>query len=364
MKFIINISRILVGALFIFSGFIKLNDPLGFSYKLQEFFTPDVLNLPFLEPYALGIAVFVVIFEVVLGVFLLIGYKPKFTVWSLLLMIVFFTFLTFYAWYFDKVKDCGCFGDFLKLKPVESFIKDVILLVFILILFFGVSYIKPLFGKLPTTVLALLGFIISLWFGYHVLMHLPLIDFRAYKVGDNIKENMMLPADAQKAVIDYHWTYTLNGKQEELTDRGSGPAKYDKIIKVETTIIEEADIPKIQDFSIESDEEDLTDHFLNEDKLIMVVSYSLEHIDRNSLTELKKVTDEAIRKGYTVIGLTASGEDAKKSIKETYKLDFDFYLCDEKALKTVVRSNPGIVKLSKGTVIQKLHYNDMDDLEL
>ncbi|WP_111308358.1 BT_3928 family protein [Confluentibacter sediminis] len=364
MKFIINISRILVGALFIFSGFIKLNDPLGFSYKLQEFFTPDVLNLPFLEPYALGIAVFVVIFEVVLGVFLLIGYKPKFTVWSLLLMIVFFTFLTFYAWYFDKVKDCGCFGDFLKLKPVESFIKDVILLVFILILFFGVTYIKPLFGKLPTTVLALLGFIISLWFGYHVLMHLPLIDFRAYKVGDNIKENMLLPADAQKAVIDYHWTYTLNGKEEELTDRGSGPTKYDKIIKVETTIIEEADIPKIQDFSIESDDEDLTDYFLSEDKLIMVVSYSLEHIDRNCLTELKKVTDEAIRKGYTVIGLTASGEDAKKSIKETYKLDFDFYLCDEKALKTVVRSNPGIVKLSKGTVIQKLHYNDMDDLEL
>ena len=364
MKFIINISRILVGALFIFSGFIKLNDPLGFSYKLQEFFTPDVLNLPFLEPYALGIAVFVVIFEVVLGVFLLIGFKPKFTVWSLLLMIVFFTFLTFYAWYFDKVKDCGCFGDFLKLKPVESFIKDVILLVFILILFFGVTYIKPLFGKLPTTVLALLGFVISLWFGYHVLMHLPLIDFRAYKVGDNIKENMMLPADAQKAVIDYHWTYTLNGKQEELTDRGSGPAKYDKILGVETEIIKEADIPKIQDFSIESDDEDLTDYFLSEDKLIMVVSYSLEHIDRNSLNELKKVTDEAIRKGYTVIGLTASGADAKKSIKEAYKLDFDFYLCDEKALKTVVRSNPGIVKLSKGTVIQKLHYNDMDDLEL
>ncbi|MBO6632513.1 MAG: DoxX family membrane protein, partial [Psychroserpens sp.] len=129
MKALVNISRILVGALFIFSGFIKLNDPLGFSYKLQEYFSYDVLNIPSLIPYALGLAVFVVVFEVVLGVFLLIGYKPKFTVWSLLAMIIFFTFLTFYAAYFDKVKDCGCFGDFLKLTPWQSFWKDVILLV-------------------------------------------------------------------------------------------------------------------------------------------------------------------------------------------------------------------------------------------
>jgi len=171
MKYITHLCRILVGGLFIFSGLIKLNDPLGFSYKLQEYFSPDVLNIPFLEPYALGISIFVVVLEVVLGVFLLIGYKPKFTVWSLFAMIVFFTFLTFYAWYFEKVKDCGCFGDFLKLKPVESFIKDLILLALIVVLLIGLKHIKPLFSKLGTTVLALLGFIGSLWFGYHVLMH-------------------------------------------------------------------------------------------------------------------------------------------------------------------------------------------------
>ena len=182
MKYITHISRILVGALFIISGLIKLNDPLGFSYKLQEYFSADVLNITFLEPYALGISIFVVVFEVVLGVFLLIGYKLKFTVWSLLLMIVFFTFLTFYSAYFDKVKDCGCFGDALKLTPWESFTKDIILLFFVLILFFGVKHIKPLFSKLPTTALALLSFIFCLWFGYHVLMHLPSKDFRAYKI--------------------------------------------------------------------------------------------------------------------------------------------------------------------------------------
>jgi len=364
MKIIIHISRFLVGALFIFSGFIKLNDPLGFSYKLEEFFSADVLNIPFLAPYALLIAVFVVIYEVVLGVFLLIGYKPKFTLWSLLIMIVFFTFLTFYAWYFDKVKDCGCFGDFLKLKPVESFIKDLILLVLILILFFGIKYIKPLFGKLPTTILALLSFILSLWFAYHVLMHLPLIDFRAYKIGNNIKEGMSTPENAAKPIQEFRWKFMVNGKEETIITDGSYPDVKGDYISVDTKMIKEGYQPPILDFSIESDEEDLTDHFLGEEKLIMVVSYSLEHIDRGSLKELKKLTDEAIKKGYTVIGLTASGADAKKNIKDTYHLDFDFYLCDEKALKTVVRSNPGILKLNKGTVIQKLHYNDMDDLEL
>lgn len=364
MKIIIHISRILVGALFIFSGFIKLNDPLGFSYKLEEFFSTDVLNIPFLQPYALLIAVFLVVYEVVLGVFLLIGYKPKFTVWSLLIMIVFFTFLTFYAWYFDKVKDCGCFGDFLKLKPVESFIKDVILLVLILILFFGIKHIKPLFGKLPTTVIALLSFIVSLWIAYHVLMHLPLIDFRAYKVGNNILEGMRVPENAAKPIQEFRWKFMVNGKEETIVTDGSYPEVDGEYIGYESKIISEGYQPPILDFSIESDDEDLTEHFLNEEKLIMVVSYSLEHIDRGSLSELKKVTDEAIRKGYTVIGLSASGNETKNKIKEAYHLDFDFYLCDEKALKTVVRANPGILKLNKGTVIQKLHYNDMDELEL
>lgn len=364
MKIIIHISRILVGALFIFSGFIKLNDPLGFSYKLEEFFSTDVLNIPFLQPYALLIAVFLVVYEVVLGVFLLIGYKPKFTVWSLLIMIVFFTFLTFYAWYFDKVKDCGCFGDFLKLKPVESFIKDVILLVLILILFVGIKHIKPLFGKLPTTVIALLSFIVSLWIAYHVLMHLPLIDFRAYKVGNNILEGMRVPENAAKPIQEFRWKFMVNGKEETIITDGSYPEVDGEYIGYESKIISEGYQPPILDFSIESDDEDLTEHFLNEEKLIMVVSYSLEHIDRSSLSELKKVTDEAIRKGYTVIGLSASGNETKNKIKEAYHLDFDFYLCDEKALKTVVRANPGILKLNRGTVIQKLHYNDMDDLEL
>ncbi len=364
MKFIVAISRIFVGILFIISGFVKLNDPLGFSYKLQEYFGTDVLNLPFLEPYALGIAVMVVVFEVVLGIFLLIGYKPKFTVWSLLLMIIFFTFLTFYSAYFDKVKDCGCFGDAMPLTPWQSFTKDIVLLVFILILFLGVKHIKPIFSKLGTTVIALVGFLASLSFGYYVLMHLPAIDFRAYKIGDNLQENMMLGPDAKKAIIDYVWTYTLNGEEKTVTDRGQGPAQYDEIIGVETKEIQAADLPRIQDFSIESEDEDLTDYFLEKDKLLMIVAYDLKSAEKDGMLKLKSLADEALKKGYTVIGMTTSDEATKQNIKSVYNLDFEFYLCDEKVLKTIVRSNPGVVILNKGTVMQKKHWNDIEELKL
>ena len=364
MKYLVSISRIFVGVLFVISGLIKLNDPLVFSYKLKEYFSVDVLNIPSLEPYALMISVLLVVFEVVLGVFLIIGYKPKFTVWSLLVMIVFFTFLTFYSAYFDKVKDCGCFGDALKLTPWESFTKDVILLVLVLILLLGLKYIKPVFSNLQTTVLAFFSFIFSFWLGYYVLMHLPVIDFRAYKIGNNIAEGMRIPEDAAKPIVEYYWKFKVKGEEKVITTDGSYPSVDGDFVSVDTKMIEEGYKPPIVDFSIESQDEDLTEQFLSEEKLIIIVSYNLEKMEREGAKKLKAISEEAIKKGYKVIGLTASGEDKKQKIKKAYNLNFDFYLCDEKALKTMVRSNPGILELGKGTIKQKLHWNDIDDLKL
>ncbi|TYA92172.1 BT_3928 family protein [Seonamhaeicola marinus] len=363
MKSIVNISRILVGGLFIFSGLIKLNDPLGMSYKLEEYFSPEVLNLPVFEPYALMIAILVVVLEVVLGVFLLIGYKPKFTIWSLLALIVFFTFLTFYAWYFDKVKDCGCFGDFLKMTPFQSFMKDVVLLVFILILFFGMKYVNPIFGKLPTTVLALLGFIGSLWFGYHVIMHLPTWDFRGYAIGKNIAEGMSIPDDAPKPVIEYSWKFNENGEEKIYKTMGDYPTVEGDFVSVETKEIEKGYEPPIYDFSIEN-EEDKTAYFLSRENVIMIVSYNLNKIEADGAKKLSAFVKSATKNGYEVIGLTASGSDAKQRINEAYELELEWYLCDEKALKTVVRSNPGILEVDKGTVMQKVHWYDLEDFEL
>ncbi|MFV0541471.1 MAG: BT_3928 family protein [Aestuariibaculum sp.] len=365
MKILVALSRILVGVLFIISGLIKLNDPLGFSYKLQEYFSLDVLNLTFLEPYALVISIFVVVFEVVLGVFLLIGYKPKFTVWSLLGMIVFFTFLTFYSAYFDKVKDCGCFGDALKLTPWESFTKDIVLLLFILILFFGAKYITPVFSKLTTTILALLSFIFCMWLGYHALMHLPVIDFRGYAIGKNIPEGMSIPDNAPKPIVEYAWKFNVGDQEKIIVTNGEYPTVDGEFVSVETEVISEGYEPLIYDFSIESaDGENLTESFLNKDNVIVIVAYNLEKMEKGGAEKLKALSERALKSGYTVIGLTASGEDIKQQIKNTYNLNFDFYLCDEKALKTIVRANPGVIELDKGTVKQKRHWNDFEKLLL
>ena len=148
IKIIVHLFRYFVGVLFIFSGLIKLNDPIGFSFKLEEYFGPTVFNLDFLIPIVLPMAIFIVILEVVLGIFLIIGFKKKFTLWSLLLMIIFFTFLTWYSAYFNKVTDCGCFGDAIKLTPWESFTKDVVLLVMIGFIFFKQDMIKPIVARI------------------------------------------------------------------------------------------------------------------------------------------------------------------------------------------------------------------------
>ncbi len=364
MKVLVGITRIFVGVFFIISGFIKLNDPIGFAFKLEEYFGPTVLDLPFFTPYALVISVFVVIFEVLLGIFLIFGYKPKFTIYSLLAMIVFFTFLTWYSAYFDKVKDCGCFGDAMKMEPWESFGKDVVLLVLILILVAGLKYIKPFFSKFFTTIISLLGFIGCLGFAYYVLMHLPVIDFRPYKIGDNITENMTVPEDAPPAVSEYRWKFKVNGEEKIITTNGTYPTVDGDFVGVETKIIKEGYEAPIHDFSMERNGEDATQDILQEEHLIMIVAYNLEKANEEGLEIIKVASEKAIKNNYRVIGLTATGPEEQERINKKYGLHFDFYFCDETALKTIVRSNPAVLKLNKGTIIQKLHFNDIDELEL
>ncbi|MGY5847158.1 BT_3928 family protein [Salegentibacter sp. HM20] len=364
MKLLVGISRVLVGVLFIFSGFIKLNDPLGFSYKLQEYFGETVLNLEFLIPYALVLAILIVVFELVLGIMLLIGYLPKFTVWSLLLMIVFFTFLTFYSAYFNKVTDCGCFGDAIPLTPWQSFYKDVILLVLILILFFNRKYISPVFVPASHRWIIFLSFMLCFLFAYHVLMHLPVFDFRAYAIGKNIKEQMEVPADAEGALYEYKWKFKRGGEEVIITNNGAYPQVEGDFIDVETKMIREGYQPPISDFQVEKDGEDFTDELLEAEKVFLIVAYDLRKTERDGYKAVKELSDRAIKQGYKVYGLTASGEDRRQEILQQYDLKFDFYQSDETVLKTIVRANPGFVVLNRGTVTQKKHWFDAEDIKL
>lgn len=366
MKYLVGFCRVVVGVLFIISGLIKLNDPVGFSFKLQDYFAPEVLDLQFLVPYSLLIALFVVIYEVMLGILVLIGYLKKFTLWSLLGMILFFTFLTFYSAYFNKVTDCGCFGDAIKLTPWESFTKDVILLVLILVLYLGRQYIQPLFSKKAGRWISLATLVGCLLFGYYVLMHLPVKDFRPYKIGANIIEGMEIPENAPPPIIEYRWQYEIDGRETTITNTNGRDPKPDggTRLGVETSFIRAPYEPPIHDFSIERDGSDFTYDFMEVDKMIIVIAYNLDNTEPEGYIGVKQATDKALQAGYQVIGLSASSTAETETFAAANGLNFQFYFCDMTTLKTIVRSNPGILEVRKGTITQKLHWNDVSKLQL
>ena len=320
LKLLVHMSRIFVGAMFIFSGFVKLVDPIGSQYKFEEYFSEGVLNLEFLIPYALPFSILLIIVEIMLGVSLLLGYKSKITTWSLLGITTVFLFLTWYSAYNNKVTDCGCFGDAIKLTPWETFWKNVLLIGLILLLLIGVKNIKALFSKRINTSLIILSFVSFSYITIHVLNHLPIIDFRAYAVGKNITEGMEFPEDGS--------------------------------------------VPPVHDFMLEDTQNDLAPEILAMDKVLLVIVYNASKSDDKGFIDIKYIADKAISKGYNVFGVSASFEDDLILIQNNYDLPFDFLFCDETTLKTMIRANPGVMTLSKGTVTGKWNWNDIDDINL
>lgn len=277
-------------------------------------------------------------------------------------MIIGFTFLTFYSAYFNKVTDCGCFGDAIKLTPWESFTKDLVLLVLIVILFKGQRFIRPIFGPTTKRLVTLASLLFSIAYCWYVLNHLPVIDFRPYKIGANIEEGMTIPEDAPKPIYDYAWKFTIDGEEKIIVTQGDYPQVDGEFVDVETTEVQEGYEPPIHDFTIEREGADLADSLLQESKLVMVIAYDLRKTNEDVFSEVAKITENAKKNGYTVIGMSASNELQTKVLIETYNLNFDFYFTDETTLKTIVRSNPGVLVLEKGTIKQKVHYNDLDTL--
>jgi len=362
-NFITQFSRLFVGILFIISGLIKLNDPLGFSYKLDEYFSEAVFNLPIFIPFTLAIALFLVILEVVLGVMLLIGYKSKWTIWSLLLLVVLFSFLTFYSAYFDVVKDCGCFGDALHLTPWQSFSKDLILLFFILILFYNQKYIKPLFTDKIQTIIVLASIALCSFMGYWVINHLPLKDFRPYQVGTNIKKAMEIPENAPKSVVEMIFIYKVNGVNKEFTENDlMNLPEGAEFVDRKDKIIVQGYLPPIHDFKLELDGEDKTDLVLSKEKVMLILAYDFEKADSDGLQKMKDLYKKATANGFYVAILTGSSPDAIASAKKKYQINYDILFCDATAIKTIERANPSIMLLHFGKVAQKVHYNDIDDL--
>lgn len=320
MKNLVKLIQYIVGILFVFSGFVKLVDPIGSQYKFEEYFSESVLNIPFLLPYALEFAIVLIVAEIVLGIALLVRWKTKLTLYLLFLMIILFLFLTGYSAYFDKVTDCGCFGDAIKLTPWQTFYKDVILTVFIAFLIKYHEKIKPIKKQLLSGIFVLASLFISLGITFYVLNHLPIIDFRPYAIGKSIPEGMEYKGDGE--------------------------------------------LPPVHDFFLEDEQNDLAPEILAAEKVVLVIAYDLDKSNLEAFKAIKELATEALQKNYKVYGVSSSFSDIVQSTKNKYDLPFNFLFGDGTTLKTMIRSNPGIIVLKKGIVTQKKNWKDIDEITL
>lgn len=382
MKALATISRILVGLLFIFSGFIKANDPLGFSYKLTEYY--QVFGLKFLISTGLYQAMFICVLEIVLGFAVLMGTRMKVTATLLLAMIVFFTLLTGYTavgnWFFENpdhsttqwfanllnfkpkeiyyMTDCGCFGEFIKLTPWQSFFKDVVLLILIIIIFIRRKHIRSIFSRnMQTNIIVSLSVLFTV-FTVYCYMYLPAINFLNWQEGNNVAKMIYRPADAEPDSLVLTFIYKVNGEEKEYS--------YDEVmarkvpegaefVDQNKKVIKEGWRPKIHDFKLQgADGNEYQDSVLqSNDFQLLVVSYNLEKAREKGLEKISALAKEFIEKdGKKVWGLTGSTLTDAEKIRHEHELIFDFYNVDPKMLKSMIRSNPGLI-LMKGPVVIK-----------
>jgi uncharacterized membrane protein YphA (DoxX/SURF4 family) len=343
MKYLAQISRFLVGAVFAFSGFIKLQDPVGTKIKMQEYFHVFAEDLPsftqifnWFGEHAIYVSVFMCVLELVLGIALLLSYKPIATAWALFVVVIYFGFLTFYSAYFNKVTDCGCFGDFMHLKPWTSFWKDMVLLFFILIILWQ----RKVFTSTKTGQIMLFTTMAAVLLGIYTNYLQPLFDFRAYAVGKNIPKQM-IPSEPLK----FTYVMTKNGEDKTFDKYPTDTTWKYKSMEV----LNEDAKPKITDYALWNDSGDFTQESFKGEKVFFIVQ-NVRHYFEKGMPDLKLLADSLSRTGLSVSLVTSSGGADFEAFKRKYSITQPFYFGDEKVLKTIARVNPTLLILKNGTV--------------
>lgn len=361
MKPIISIFRIVVGVLFIFSGLIKANDPLGLSYKMDEFF--EVLHMHFMIPFSLTLSLVMNAFEIIAGFAVLIGYRMRFFSFLLLLLIIFFTFLTGFALFSGLIRECGCFGDCIKLTADQSFWKDIILLVMILVIFIYHKRIRPLFAPKINAGIMVFAVLFPVVLQWYTLSHLPIVDCLPYKVGNNIPEKMKAPPGSTPDVYETVMIYEKDGKQQEYTTENYPwqdttwvfVDRKDKLIKKGNAE------PPIKDFILNDfNGNNMNSGVLNEPlPMYLFLVLDVTKAGKGWEAKMQAYEKQAAEGKIVLMGVTSSSQAAVEQFKANRGIHFDFLQMDGTAIKTAGRSNPCLIILDKGTIKAKYHYNDI-----
>lgn len=370
MKSIITISRYIVGILFIFSGLVKANDPLGLAYKMQEFFEvwaqsgwlPGLMHT--MSNYALAFSVIMIAFEIVAGVAVLVGWKMRLFSWLLLLLIIFFTFLTGYAYLSGKFRSCGCFGDCIPLTPKASFIKDIALLLLILLIFTWRNKIKPALSSFGSACIILLSVVLSIWVQWYVLKHLPVADCLPFKKGNNISEKMKIPPGAVPDSTVITFVYKKEGQTVEFTSDNFPDdfddsiyhfvKRYDKLIRKGNAE------PAIKDFVLNTlQDNDTTMQVLSDPGYSAFLFIKDDPGTGEWLNNLELLYPVLQRQKINLFVVTNNAAGINAYFNATPGVTF--LKCDVVPIKTAARANPTLYLLKNGTILNKWSYADWDD---
>ena len=367
MRLVKNLCRIIVGIVFIYSGFVKGIDPLGSDYKFTDYF--NAFGMGWMNATTLFFSFALSLAEFLIGIALLFNLWVSRMAWGSLLFMAFFTPLTLVLALTNPVRDCGCFGDAMILTNWQTCWKNIILLLLAIMIFMYRKEYKsslPLVGQFSFLALAGAG---MLCLSVYCYRHLPVLDFRPYAVGKNITEGMRLPEGAEPDQYEvtlkyknkqtgevqsfteenYPWQDTLNWEYESSSER---LVKKGYITPIHDLVIEHPTLGNITEEILEDD-----------NHTILAVAYNLTQSDVQYQPAINRLAEYAQEKGIRFYGLTSSSERDIETYKKRYHVPYEFCTADEIQLKTMIRSNPGVIILREGTILDKWAGKDVPDVK-
>lgn len=360
-RLLVNLCRFAVALVFIFSGFVKAVDPLGTQYKINDYLTALNLNGLVSDWVTLGMSVGLSAVEFCLGVFLLFAIHRRTSSKVALALMVVMTIVAIWLWEENPIADCGCFGDAVHLTNGQTLLKNLVLLAFTAIIAWQplvlVRFISKTNQWIVMYVTVLFILVVSAW----CLYYLPIFDFRPYHVGANIVKGMEIPEGAKSPEFVTTFIMEKNGQRKEFTEENYPDSTW-TFVDSKTVQTDVGYVPPIHDFSIERMDtgEDITQEVLHDTGYtFLLISPHLELASDSNFGEIDMLYEYAADHGYPFYGLTASGQDAVDRWRDLTGAEYPFCFTDETTLKTIVRSNPGMLLLKNGTIIQKWSHNDL-----
>lgn len=361
-RIILLLSRLVVGGVFVFSGFVKTIDPLGFTYKIEDYLAAMGPFMTQFSVLAFAAAIIISAIELTIGLNLILGIRVKESNWAAAALMLFMTPLTLWIAISNPVHDCGCFGEALIISNWETFWKNIILSILIVGIFFTQKSAKTFIKKKTQWILCSYSFIFAIALSIYCYKHLPIIDFRPYKIGTNIIKDMAIPEGAAQDSFDIKLIYSKNGVEKEFTLENYPEDDSWQFVDQKSILVKKGYEPPIHDFTLDTEDGDITDLVLqNPSYTFLLVSYDFKTANLEKKDLINKIYTYAKKNNYGFFAMTSSVPEEIANYEAKTGSKFPITLSDKITLKTMVRSNPGLILIKNATVLNKWHYNDIPD---